>query len=516
MVCRAGSDIEDEEDDSDQDMNSHSNSFSRLDTLNWTYYPNAQPGSKLRGNRRRIAARQMGLSFQIVWDGYYGANFEEEGNSGRPFIYEAILALFVKSYADDISKEGADVISDTMYNPCALQTTMSRCILSQIDFLLPICLKSMVLRFDSSRGSGNVMPTQAILDIKHMQLLDPLMVIFARGAMEQALSGDEKMADVALNTALVSNEAIGDFLVGLISIVHPAQINVLLDSYISKLRDEEDTSNNDRGPASWRLATTLRRARASRKLRLALATKVAIIPSFLALNYPLKFPSTPLRKKRSKSSWTQQVLSRLIIKSQTCPYPDGQERLPRAHWLAELLADECFKIGSACCAAVVEEAILQLKQQGSPGEYISRTDLLRLESMAIESISIIYDLLLRRHALDSRYQSEEARFRTVSMFVKPVMNRSIDGVHWLMRMESTHRVRLLWLLCLLHVLQQAPEQLIREQMRLYCIPKVSSFLRFLKLDLIYILLKYLENLIFCVSSRIILYINLSAYSSFVP
>jgi len=70
------------------------------------------------------------------------------------------------------------------------------------------------------------------------------------------------------------------------------------------------------------------------------------------------------------------------------------------------------------------------------------------------------------------------------MFVNPILQSTIIHVDLLARMDATHKARCIWLLCFLHMLQEAPEFLIREQLRIYCNPKkfyLHKFVRLLKL-----------------------------------
>jgi len=86
--------------------------------------------------------------------------------------------------------------------------------------------------------------------------------------------------------------------------------------------------------------------------------------------------------------------------------------------------------------------------------------------------------------MDRRFQSEASRGRIAGMLAGPILEKSIQSVRWLARMEATHRVRSTWLLCLVYVLQEAPEHLISSIVRSYCDPKefkVHKFLRLLRL-----------------------------------
>jgi hypothetical protein len=83
-------------------------------------------------------------------------------------------------------------------------------------------------------------------------------------------------------------------------------------------------------------------------------------------------------------------------------------------------------------------------------------------------------LIVRRHTMDKRCQTESCRGRIAALFALPILEKSISSVRWLARMESTHKVRSTWLLCFIYVLQETPEVMIREYVRSFCSPKVRK------------------------------------------
>ena len=123
-------------------------------------------------------------------------------------------------------------------------------------------------------------------------------------------------------------------------------------------------------------------------------------------------------------------------------------------------------------------------KQQKPVEMLNRSDLLMFQSIAIHAITTVHELLLRRHAMDRRFQNESSRGRIAALFAEPVFEQSISSVRWLARLESTHKVRSLWLLCFVYILQEAPENLIRQTVRSYSNPKnlrIHKFIRLLRL-----------------------------------
>ena len=194
------------------------------------------------------------------------------------------------------------------------------------------------------------------------------------------------------------------------------------------------------------------------------------------------------RNDSNMSSWTNQISENMdisnvnsLVDDKNCPYPDGLHRLPREHWLAELLVNECLSICMLSCESIVAEAMAHLKNTSAQNfnanntsdvrrrnMVLSRDALIQFQNTAMQSITCLYNHLLRRHCMDARYQSEEGRTRIASLFVCPLIKKTLEGVKVLSRMEPTHKVRILWLLCFLYIHQEAPEVLIRKQMRNSC------------------------------------------------
>jgi hypothetical protein len=168
-------------------------------------------------------------------------------------------------------------------------------------------------------------------------------------------------------------------------------------------------------------------------------------------------------------------------------YDDGGLRLPASGWLAELLLNEALSICSLSCQTIVNEATAQILQsqeayheserttkgyRKKPVSVVKRDDLLVFQSYAMHAISLVYELILRRHAMDKRFQSESCRSRIAAMFARPILQNSVANVTWLARLESSNKVRSVWLLCCIYVLQEAPEVVIREFTHSCCDQKV--------------------------------------------
>lgn len=490
------------------------------------------PRVRLRGTQTLYSAR-VELAVKDCDDS------EEVIDEIQPYLYECILALWLQAWLEytvsipTIIQAKAAVKNQTsnLQRDALLSQETILMFSDNMDVLLPLCLKSFSLRCSSNELTRDPVPS-TILDSKHMHVLEPLVDSMAQALVSQVLSKVSSSAggrgqedwDTKLVEALEASDAVLDFIVGLLSIVHPAQCSILIFRYFKTLRtcgnDDEDevpilmqtsssiaegsvseTSNVSQNRA---VSSGFRRTVCSRQLRLRAVERLSTLPRFVALNFPYKYSDRwiPLGPSDA-SSWAFQSSSKKTgdeAKSgkQRCPYPDGYERLPHAHWLAELLVNECLTICSQSCEAVVNEAIAQIKASRSEkgrksalrnrnnGASLSRSELLRLQSNASHAVSIAYELLVRRHALDERFQSRECRERIAAMFLSPVFGGTVKAVPWLAKMESTHKIRSLWLLSFLHTTQEAPEVLTREKLRSYCnsvqgYPRLHRFIRALRL-----------------------------------
>ncbi len=185
--------------------------------------------------------------------------------------------------------------------------------------------------------------------------------------------------------------------------------------------------------------------------------KLAVLPNFVALNYPSRFSSRESPDQQKEATWTNQYSDSNVEESAKVDdsVHGNDDLLPRSGWLAGLLASESLSICSLSCEAVVAEAMAHIETQDTtkaaaskssalkkrPTASLKRGDLLMFQSIAIHAITCVHELLLRRHAMDKRVQKESSRGRIASLFAKPIFEKSLASVRWLARMESNHRVR---------------------------------------------------------------------------
>ena len=445
------------------------------------------------------------ISFTIAGPG----KSRESENRAQRFVYEVVMVLWLRSWQEQIGKLEHDSPSSSKYAAFHAPTnTMGVSgsepffsFHSQIDFLLPLCLKSFLLRCTAVVCETS--PADRIgLDRTHMQVLVPFVEMLSHCLIGEALMGpnDGGESDAALLQAFSTAELVLDFLVGLASALHPQHMAVLLSKHFHILRECETSHGRLAKKSSahfmWN-EHALRRVRCSRQLRLRSIERLACMPNFVALNYPLKYNEGVTRAKRRTTSWAAQNIESGAVGDDPaimCPYPDGRDRLPQSGWLASLLAGEALLISSLSCEAVVAEAIAHVETShpdstGSPpkaksspssfprpGVYLKRDDLLVFQSTAIHAITCVYELLLRRHAMDARFQSDQARGRIAALFTPTILDKSLASTRWLARMEATHKVRSTWLLSFIYILQESPEGLLRACMHSYCSEPVRTAL----------------------------------------
>lgn len=428
-----------------------------------------------------------------------------------PFVYEVTMILWLRSFLAQIGSGDDENLVDLSFNsdvtPLIRYSELFRVIAedtnvsasapfymfhSHMDILLPLCLKSFLLRC-ASKLSDSVPSGRVILDDRHLQVLLPFVEMLTHALVGEALEGpdDDAESDLALLKALSTSQLVLDFLVGLSSVLHPEQVALLLHKHFKILRDFEIPDES--APFAW-TKDTLRRARCSRQLRLRSVERLACMPNFVALNYPLKYSDGPRGLGRQHAaSWSTQNVGYEANRNDIlaiCPYPDGRDRLPKSGWLAKLLTGESLMIASLSCEAVVAEAIAHVEtsspdsrgsRKGSnvstserPGASLKRDDLLMFQSVSIHAVTCVYELLLRRNAMDVRFQKDQARSRIAALFAPVILEKSLRSTRWLARMEATHKARSTWLLCFIYIMQEAPESQLRAIIRSYCFPPVSA------------------------------------------
>lgn len=364
----------------------------------------------------------------------------------RPHVYEVVLILLRETWLE--VKNGNDVRRLTF-----------EAFIDNLDFLIPLCLKSLILRCSETSYPQNFIPS-LLFDHSHVTILSSLVEATTFGLMDQIVKGNGQYGlDYALVKALPSNDLLIDFLTGLLTVIHPAQVSWLITKYFDCLR-AYDTSSHE--PLDARNIKPLLHLRGSRFLRLRAAEKMSSVPRFIALNFPLK--TSPMRSQLGAAflSWTKQIqmMPQHNSQSGSSDNMDSLRRLPENHWLAQLLVDECLTICARSCQyALAYDAVQELQSSTKKNEshLLLCTAIPCHQSIALHSITIVYELLLRSHATDRRYQNDEASYRVASLFLSPVVDNTIDKVADLDLMVADDKIRILWLSSVLYVLQESAE-----------------------------------------------------------
>jgi len=395
----------------------------------------------------------------------------------QSFIYETIMGLWLRAWL--LSNFG---------NDCPIQSLWKgdhnlpiHGFHAHIDILLPLCLKSLIMRCYSLLPQSPSSRLRVILDNNHMEIFHPLVGVLASCLMGEATSGDD--SDTSLYKALSSTDTVLDFLIGIATIVHSQQFAEMVEKLFETLRDAE--TEIPETEFKW-TPESVRWIKCSRLIRIRAIERLSTIGAFVAINYPMKYSEWKSCNRRNKRGWMDQ--SHTKISNESNFSTTEVERLPKSGWLADLLVNESLLVCSLSCEIFVSEAIAHMetkKQEAKgtpvtspalldrPGRSLTKEDLLLFQSIGLHAITCVHELVIRRHAMDSRYQTEQCRSRIASLFVRPLLEKSISSVRWLARMESTHKIRSLWLVCFTYILQEAPEAALRSTFRAYCLPDTN-------------------------------------------
>ena len=455
------------------------------------------PVQKYRGLLEAIA-----LSFSVS-----GVAKNATAMGRGKYVYETIIVLWLRAWLDHVEQcfrmlpkqlgRQTATFDVPPYDPTGpQQDEMIFFFYAHMDFLLPLCLKSIVTRYGEDVFSRYPQARKVMLDEGHLLQFEPFIEMLARGLFGQALFGMDtpETREFALKRAIDSSDVVTDFLLGLFGVLHSEHVRVLLTKYFMTLAEGETEHLGDNfGVANFEWTEeNLHRVRCSRQLRLCALEKLAVAPFFVAVNYPLKYPAPAESNSLEKSTWLKQhneIDASFPVGTEEFLIEEGIEKLPQSGWLANLLVSECLSVCALSCEAVVAEAIVHIETSGNShgqpytqshmskrhGAALKRADLLMFQAMGIHSIEIVYELILRRHAMDRRFQTDSARCRIAGLLARPFLEKSVESVRWLARMEATHKVRSTWLLSLAYILQEAPAALIRDFVHSCFRPGVCRF-----------------------------------------
>ena len=401
-------------------------------------------------------------------------SFEKEHTDSCKTLYEVLMMLALKlHFSQNESSEKSHFASSNA--PANTLDCQSQGIFYHMEFIVPLCLKSIVIRHCSHRprSAGKV-----YVEKREFNLIEAFVGHLVRCLILlcKESSGEYDRRKSTLQSALQSSQIVLDFIVGLSSVVRARQVEALIFQFFQTLRDHETTSlHADTQKENATLnEEAIHEVRCSQHLRLFAAETLCTIPSFLALNVPMKYSVTNNPEvRKDATAWLTQYMGTI---QGTLSSVDKSYETTHSGWLVDLVVKDCFCVCSVACQLVVNESIAIVEasknlesNKSSLRKHlestVSKFDLQSFHDTACQGISIVYELVVRRHSMDQRFQSESVQCRIAGLLTKTIIEQTCENWHWLEKLDSANQVRSTWLLCFVYVLQEAPEGLIYDFVR---------------------------------------------------
>ena len=255
---------------------------------------------------------------------------------GGHFLYESIIALWLRSWSEHFlstvsPKYHGDATSSRTvafpFPPFDSLRPVDNSVVSffhHMDMLLPLCLKSVALRYTAEVLPIYPAATRVQLDVRHRMIFENFTEMLARGLVGMALAGlgSPEATEKALGRAVSASDAVVEFLIGLIPIFHAEHMRVILTKYFKALKDTETEHLGGAADTDFEWnEESLLRVRSSRQLRLHAIELLASLPSFCYLNYPCKVEEGGQQPKPAASSWLNQYRpnnNQVLRKSTRC------------------------------------------------------------------------------------------------------------------------------------------------------------------------------------------------------
>jgi hypothetical protein len=396
-------------------------------------------------------------------------------------LYEAIIKVILVSQLcqnDIINTQGtcSDRTTSQMSNNNSdfqLQHNMAH----HIEIITSLCLKSIV-RKHCNHTFG--LATKVLMEKDDFDLIEAFTrhLVHCLIFMCKESTDDFSQRESCLQNALKSSHVVLDFIVGLSSIVRAKQAENLVSLYFEILRNHEIISlqkltNTDTPAQSEEFYYQMK---CSQQLRILAAETLSSMPSFMALNVPMKYVVTDKPDVRKEATaWLKHHVGRIQV---ALPGFDKSNAPVKSGWLSELMIVECLNICSAVCLFIVKESVALLEAVRSDNKNnlafkLSKVELESFYCTAFHAVSIVYELVVRRHSMDLRFQSESAQGRIAGLIATTILNQTCENVQLLAELDCTNEVRSTWLLCFIYVVQEAPESLVYDFIR-SCLEKVST------------------------------------------
>ena len=357
--------------------------------------------------------------------------------SKTPYLYEVVFALWIQSWtslaasiesnsqiygtSNTIPRWPYELIKGS-YNSTS-DSAVALSFIRNMSFFLPLCMKSLGLRC-AQIDTSKLNVAMTFLDDNHIQIFIAVFETIALGLMRQALSGNNRNAnsDKMLTRALMDGDCVMEFLIGAFAFLHPTQVSTLIHSYFNIFEACEDKScipPEDAKKSHHRLI------KCARQLRLHAVERLAAMPAFSKLNFPVKFTGFSPRMKSAPSSWTNQSAGNGLNEDLVQKNWDKVDHFPQCFWLSDLLMNQCLSICNRSLKTIIKEAKQQEKTakrgRRKGHSVLLRDDLIRMESLAFHSILIAFELLIKRQAMDSRFQTVSSNSRVAALFTSAVV-----------------------------------------------------------------------------------------------
>lgn len=389
------------------------------------------------------------------------------------YMYERILATWLHLLTNECNANDKE-LKETY-------SMVTKSFLSHVDFLLPLCLKSLTLRLSKPKRSIEVIPS-SFLDADHLQTISVLLAFIAKGLISST-KYNIKDTDfhLALQAVLIQCDSVIEFITGLFALIHPQQVSQLVFAYIRSFQDAEDSYNVEELDTEdpYNLIGFIS---CCRQLRIRSYERLASMPNFVAINFPYRYRTTSCQNQNvSNLSWIQQqhLVDDSIKAVVDC-------KAPKRHWLAELVVQDCLSIAHNSFETIFNgwipkqkvNNLAKKKKNIVTSAFRQRIPLpadlvIHEECISRNAISIVYDILLRKNAFDMRYQKKESFDRIISMFISPLIYGTAQAVHVISKMDPSDKLRNQWLLCMLCSIQDAPDAALRKGISSLCAQDVS-------------------------------------------
>lgn len=312
--------------------------------------------------------------------------------------------------------------------------------------LLRMILKSMVMRITTEEKPGPV-----VLDIEVVAVLERLTAALTIEILKSNVTQARRL-----------NSALAHFFRSLFGVCVPSQASRFICIYFATFRDRQKSEEIDH--------------------KLKMMEELSLFDHFVAINFPLPtdahsvlrksdlvFSTTPLdgmnsvplatssHMKPRSNSFSNRLSVGMTWRSRSSIRLSRKGFLvdPHPHWLAVLIVQECMDAYRRRLVTITVPALRVLR------DLLVRRKLLKFD------VRSPHFLVQVRHSYDARYQSIEARERVAVLYM-PLLHDIIHEASALRMLPVMASERRELLIMFLHLLQDLPVQVLRDQLRKFC------------------------------------------------